>query len=74
MVNRFVENLLNRVRDAQRGYEASILSGSFKTFDDYKLVCGKLNGIKEIEDLINHLYKQSIETVTLKDVRSKTYE
>jgi hypothetical protein len=72
VITKFVEQLLIIERNAQREYEKSILSGSFKTLEDYRFNCGILKGIKDAEENILRLYNQMVNNVRVRDVRSTT--
>lgn len=57
MINKYCENLLIRLGDRKKVYGNRILSGTFSTLDEYKLLVGKFKGMEEAEIEIKALYK-----------------
>lgn len=54
---KFYENLLFRIRDRRSVLTERLISGTFETFDDYKLFVGKVKGLDEAELIIRLLFK-----------------
>lgn len=61
MIDRFCENLLQKVRDRKAVYVNTVASGFPKTIEEYRLLCGKIHGIEECESLIKDLFRQVFE-------------
>jgi hypothetical protein len=55
------ESMLLRIRDRQKTYLGSIASGSFQSFEEYKLCAGKLKGLEEAEAIVKEAYRNMIE-------------
>jgi hypothetical protein len=57
----FAENLLTKIRERQTGYHTRLLSGSFSTLEEYKLIVGKSMGMDECQEILKKLYKDVYE-------------
>jgi len=57
------------MQEAQRAYAERLLSGSFKTLEDYKHVAGKLKGHEEAEYIFREIYKNLFDVKEIKDKR-----
>jgi hypothetical protein len=62
MVHKYCENLLKILRDRQGVYSSRILSGDFKSLEEYKWCSGKLSGIIEAEDFVRSLFKDMFDS------------
>lgn len=63
---RFVEIVLEKLRDHQLMYEDLILAGGFEEHSQYKFSAGKLIGIREAESIITRTYKEMYESIEIK--------
>ncbi len=73
MLERFCENFLLKLRAAQAVYSERILSGSFKTLEEYKYVAGRLRGLMDTEIVVKGLYKDMVERVDISTIMDKHY-
>jgi len=64
---KFIENLLLRIRERQKVCSDRLLSGSCQTFEEYRGSIGKLQGLKEAEEVIRKLYKETYEIVVFEN-------
>lgn len=65
MVIQFIEHLLNRIRERQSIYSQRICSGNVVSFEDYKGIVGKLQGLMEAEEEIRDLCKKWDKSVSI---------
>ena len=65
MVIKFAEGLLLRIRERQKIVAERVLSGSLATYEEYKGLTGKLNGLKEAEAQMLEQYKTMFENERL---------
>ncbi len=63
---RFVEIVLEKLRNHQLMYEDLILAGGFEEHSQYKFSAGKLIGIKEAESIVMRTYNEMYESIDIK--------
>ena len=56
MLIKFCEKLLAKIRETQVSYAERLTSGTFKNFEEYRHYVGKLEGMKEAEDIVKTVY------------------
>lgn len=61
MIDRFCEQALKKIRERRYIYANLVSSGTSKTIEDYRLICGKISGIDECDSLIKDLFRQVFE-------------
>jgi len=62
MLIKFYEQLLSDIRDRRSIISGRLLAGNFDTFEEYKKVSGKFNGLEEAEQIIKNLYKDMFDS------------
>jgi hypothetical protein len=67
MIIKFCENLLSKIRERQGVCADRLLVGSFNDFVEYKNCTGKLQGLKEAEDIVKRIYKDMFDTKVLRN-------
>lgn len=70
----FYEGLLRSLNERRNLCIDRILSGSFDSFEDYKLFVGKLKGLKESEEIIREAYKKMNEPKPFMEERRVSIE
>jgi hypothetical protein len=60
MIDFLCNELLKSLEPIREGYELILLSGHFKTMEDYKVNYGKKEGIIEAENVIKKFYKDNV--------------
>lgn len=70
----FYEGLLRSLNERRNLCTDRILSGSFDSFEDYKLFVGKLKGLKESEEIIRESYKKMNEPKPFMEERRVSIE
>lgn len=73
MLEKFCENFLIKLRDSQTEYSNRLLSGSFKTFDEYRFIAGIHKGLVECESMVKGVYKDMVEMTPLEEIRNRIY-
>ena len=73
MLERFCENFLLKLRDSQTEYSNRLLSGAFKTLDEYRFVAGVHKGLVECEAMVKQVYKDMVEMSPLEEIRNRIY-
>jgi len=56
MIDKFCESFLLRIRKRKDSYIQNIAMGSLNSMEDYKKICGKIQGIDECEEIIKVLF------------------
>lgn len=75
MLEKFIENYLMKSRISQQVYiDRVLLAGSIKDMCEYKYVIGKLNGLREADDLIRCLYKAMVDRVDFRENKEISIE
>ena len=57
-VNQFAEALIKMLRRDMNNYADDLASNSCKTMEDYRHICGRLQGLAQAEDYIKDLAKK----------------
>lgn len=57
LVDKFFERYLSRLRERELCYTVSLASGTVSNMEQYKLLSGKLQGIKEASHVFLELHK-----------------
>ncbi len=73
MLEKFLENLLIRLRSSQATYSERLLAGSFKTLEDYRNIAGHYNGLLESELIAKKLYKDMVDMSPIENPRMRLY-
>lgn len=71
MILNFCNGLLRQIRERQVVVAERLTSGSCKTFEEYRQQIGKLQGLKEAEEVVLEIYKNTFRTEIL-DERSSS--
>jgi hypothetical protein len=66
--------MLIKIRERQAIIAERLVSGVSNTMEDYKLRVGKLQGLKEAEEIVQQMYKSMFETVNSEGVKEDDYE
>jgi hypothetical protein len=66
MLEKFLVTLYRNLEEDQRGYRDRILSGNFETLEDYKYICGLLQGLTAAQEQAQRIYKNLVERVEIK--------
>ena len=56
MIDKFCEGVLQRIRKRKESYTLCLSTGSLKTMEDYKSICGKMQGLSEAEEIIKTMF------------------
>lgn len=67
MLTKFYEHALNQLRLRKREYITQLANGFPQTFDHYKFLCGKINGLLEAEEMLIDLFDRMQNTKNLQD-------
>ncbi len=67
MLERFVESFILKSRARQKDLGDKVNCGGLKDFLEYKAMTGKMNGLKEADDLIRSLYRMTMEGIDNKE-------
>jgi hypothetical protein len=59
---RFYEDLIFKIKERRSVYSDRLLSGTFDTLDEYKLIVGKLKGLDEAEQAAQLIYRSRFES------------
>lgn len=57
----YIEALCKKLLERQAVYVQRIVSGTFTDLGEYKLIAGKLHGIKEAEELAKAVYREILD-------------
>lgn len=65
MILRFSEGLLREIRERQIDIAKTVTSGACLTFEHYKHLVGRLDGLKEAEEIVKEIHKRIYQTEVL---------
>lgn len=55
MIN-FIEGLLSKIRETQIPIAQTLTSGRCGSYEDYRYSVGKLDGLKQSEEIVKHVF------------------
>lgn len=58
MIDKFCEAFLLKVRRQQKSYGECLATGSMKSMEDYKNLCGKIQGLDESQELLKQTFNE----------------
>ena len=70
MILNFCNGLLRQIRERQVVVAERLTSGTCKDYEEYKQQIGKLQGLKEAEELILEIYRNTFRTEIMDEKRS----
>lgn len=65
MILKFCDGLLLKIRERQVLVAERLTSGNCKDFEEYKLLLGKLQGLRESEDIVKKIFEDTFKTTRL---------
>lgn len=71
MIEKFQDSILDRLNQRKSIYEKAITRGSVQSLEDYRSICGKIQGLEEAGNLIKDLIKELVEGPQLEARRPK---
>ena len=75
MIDVLCESLLLKIQERKGVCEDRLLAGAFLDFTEYKSCVGKLQGLKETEEIIKRVYKDMLESrKPIKEQEESPYE
>jgi hypothetical protein len=57
MVFRFFDKSLDQIRNLKLQYIERIAAGSAQSYDDYRFICGKIQGLDKAEEILIDIIK-----------------
>jgi hypothetical protein len=71
MITSFFQGVIRCIEEKKSLFSNKLLSGSFQTFEDYKLNAGIYRGILESEMILREIYKSMFETKNFGEMEDK---
>lgn len=66
--------ILRKLKECQQNAGIHVLAGRCRDHAEYRHSLGKLQGMKDCEDLVKDAYKEIIGELNIKEYREITYE